>query len=517
MSEASDIHLLVLIHGMWGNPGHLAEMKRIYKEKLCQEDSQKGPGEESVHILVVETNRESATYDGIDWGGERVAEEIRLEIKSLEADGKKVTRFSVTGYSLGGLIARYVIGILHQERFFDKITPVNFTTVATPHIGLIRYTSIRSSLFAALGPKLLSRTGEQFYAVDKWSAHGRPLVEVMADPNRVFHQALALFPHLTFYGNAVHDVTVPYMTATVEPDDPFADHEYEIQIEFDEEYKPIIKSWAPSTKTVAKDSPRLFSKSWFQSKKPLVPPALDLRFPYNLLIYPALPLLLPLFLSFVVVKLSLDSRSSRSRIESLEKDESYSSRLVHIIGQLEKSMEDAVAELIDDAGNSDSQVASAETLAHSQTNTAAAEPPSSESPSPKPETVSLSLSKTDSSKPNKLLTDVQKRIIANLNSIPQLQKERVFIHPVINSHATIVARDVHRFKFHELGHGVLRHMADHFTYLAHPSKYAQNILLIANISSVRALIKACPSSVPITACLKRAHLPPPIVLHHRKS
>ena len=74
--------------------------------------------------------------------------------------------------------------ILHQERFFDRITPVNFTTVATPHIGLLRYPSIRSSLFAALGPKLLSRTGEQFYAVDKWSAHKRPLLEVMADPSR---------------------------------------------------------------------------------------------------------------------------------------------------------------------------------------------------------------------------------------------------------------------------------------------------------------------------------------------
>lgn len=76
MAEATNVHLLVLIHGMWGNPGHLAEMKRIYKEKLCQEGSRRGPGDEAVHVLVVETNRESATYDGIDWGGERVADEV---------------------------------------------------------------------------------------------------------------------------------------------------------------------------------------------------------------------------------------------------------------------------------------------------------------------------------------------------------------------------------------------------------------------------------------------------------
>ena len=26
------VHLLVLLHGMWGNPGHLAEMARIIRE-----------------------------------------------------------------------------------------------------------------------------------------------------------------------------------------------------------------------------------------------------------------------------------------------------------------------------------------------------------------------------------------------------------------------------------------------------------------------------------------------------
>ena len=71
------IHLLVLIHGMWGNPNHLAEMHRIFDETLCQSsDSKTGPDGERVHVLLAETNRESSTYDGIDWGGERVAEEV---------------------------------------------------------------------------------------------------------------------------------------------------------------------------------------------------------------------------------------------------------------------------------------------------------------------------------------------------------------------------------------------------------------------------------------------------------
>lgn len=104
------------------------------------------------------------------------------EVKHIEEDDQQVTKLSVVGYSLGGLVSRYLVGILHQRKFFDKIAPVNFVTVATPHIGLVRFPSFRSRMFAYLGPRLLSRTGEQFYAVDKWSASGRPLLEVMADP-----------------------------------------------------------------------------------------------------------------------------------------------------------------------------------------------------------------------------------------------------------------------------------------------------------------------------------------------
>jgi hypothetical protein len=93
-----------------------------------------------------------------------------------------VTKLSVTGYSLGGLVSRYLIGVLHQRKFFENVTPVNFNTFATPHIGLPRYPNFFSALANSFGPRLLSRTGEQFFAVDKWSPSGKPLLAVMADP-----------------------------------------------------------------------------------------------------------------------------------------------------------------------------------------------------------------------------------------------------------------------------------------------------------------------------------------------
>ena len=80
------------------------------------------------------------------------------------------TNFSMTNLS-----------VLYHAGFFENITPVNFNTIATPHAGLPRYPSFFSSLTSLLGPRLLSRTGEQFYCTDKWSPKGRPLLVVMAD------------------------------------------------------------------------------------------------------------------------------------------------------------------------------------------------------------------------------------------------------------------------------------------------------------------------------------------------
>ena len=36
---------------------------------------------------------------------------------------------------------------------------------------------------AGVGPKLLSRTGEQFYCVGPYSPSGKPLLQVMVDPS----------------------------------------------------------------------------------------------------------------------------------------------------------------------------------------------------------------------------------------------------------------------------------------------------------------------------------------------
>ena len=71
-------------------------------------------------------------------------------------------------------------------------------------------------------------------------------------------------------------------------------------------------------------------------------------------------------------------------------------------------------------------------------------------------------SKAQAEQKDLVLSDVQKKIVAWLNTLPGLKKELAFIHPVRNAHAVIISRDVKRFPSHRQGEGVIRHWADHF-------------------------------------------------------
>ena len=88
---------------LWGNPSHLSYLESSLRDKHS---------EEKLHILVSKTNSDTFTYDGIDLGAERVTQEIETHIRSLEKNGCKIKKLSIVGYSLGGLVARYTIGLL---------------------------------------------------------------------------------------------------------------------------------------------------------------------------------------------------------------------------------------------------------------------------------------------------------------------------------------------------------------------------------------------------------------------
>ena len=112
----------------------------------------------------------------------------------------------------------------------------------------------------------------------------------------------------------------------------------------------------------------------------------------------------------------------------MEEDESSRQKLINVLARFEKQVEDVVVDIVE---NPDIQ-----TISGSQQGT--------------------------SHMPRPIITPTQLGLIDALNKLPNLRKEFAFIHPVGNSHAIIICRDVKRFSIHRKGEGVVRHWAHVF-------------------------------------------------------
>jgi len=77
--------------------------------------------EDKLHLLLAKRNSGSFTYDGIELGGERVCAEIEEELETIKSKGGNIKKLSIVGYSLGGLIARYAVGLLYTKGILDKL------------------------------------------------------------------------------------------------------------------------------------------------------------------------------------------------------------------------------------------------------------------------------------------------------------------------------------------------------------------------------------------------------------
>ncbi|RLN47126.1 hypothetical protein BBJ29_008463 [Phytophthora kernoviae] len=153
---ASATHLAVFQHGLLGSKRDFGRFVEIFRSQFHVD---------SLYLHSGESNDNSffQTYDGVDQGGERLADEI-LQLAEKMPNLRKL---SMIGHSLGGLYNRYCIGVLLARGFFDKIEPVNFVTLATPHLGIRRsHRHATNVVFNALMTKIFSRTGQQLTLTD---------------------------------------------------------------------------------------------------------------------------------------------------------------------------------------------------------------------------------------------------------------------------------------------------------------------------------------------------------------
>jgi triacylglycerol esterase/lipase EstA (alpha/beta hydrolase family) len=129
------VHLVVLIHGL---DGFATDMEFI-ATRLVERYPHK------IRILAPECNH-GKTYDGILLGATRILVCVKNEIKRGD-----VKYISIIGHSLGGLYGRCLVGLLGKDGIIpNQVTPVNFVTLATPHLGSREHGKILGQQFTSL-------------------------------------------------------------------------------------------------------------------------------------------------------------------------------------------------------------------------------------------------------------------------------------------------------------------------------------------------------------------------------
>ncbi|ODQ80826.1 hypothetical protein BABINDRAFT_166404 [Babjeviella inositovora NRRL Y-12698] len=213
-------HLFVLVHGLWGGPKHLLVLEEAIKHSFADSD-------EKICTLRPSSFAFFKTYDGVKVCGEKVVRDIFYEVETLrKRENVLVSKISIVGYSLGGLISRYVVGRLHSLGAFDHIEPVIFSTFATPHVGVHFFRqTIADRLLNFVGGTFLGQTGR-----DVFIHQSRILVD-LADPAQVYYQGLQKFRKRLLFANSRNDRTVAFYTAYISEYAPFQ-HWNEVQLRF---------------------------------------------------------------------------------------------------------------------------------------------------------------------------------------------------------------------------------------------------------------------------------------------
>lgn len=195
---------------------------------------------DKLYILCTKRNSGSFTYDGIELGGERVCLEIQDELEAIKTRGGKIKKLSVVGYSLGGLVARYAIGLLYAKGVLDDLECMTFTAFASPFLGVrTPLQGTANHIWNVLGARTLSTSGRQLFTIDKFRDTGRPLLAVLADPSSIFIKGLAKFQRRTLYTNITNDRSAVHYTTGISKTDPYT-HLDKIRVNYVKGYEEVI-------------------------------------------------------------------------------------------------------------------------------------------------------------------------------------------------------------------------------------------------------------------------------------
>ncbi len=375
-----------------------------------------------IQILVAKGNAGNFTYDGIELGAERVTHEIERFLDERMREGNPVRKLSIVGYSLGGLVARYVIGLLYSRDCFSKMEPINFTTFATPHLGVRKPgRGVGSRAFNTFGSRTLSTSGRQLFTIDMFRDTKRPILAILAEPSSIFIQALSRFKNRVLYANIINDRSAPYHTTSISGIDPYTELE-NLNLNYLHGYAPNILD--PSNPFSSKEpaKPRPLYNRWAKNSQAIINGV-----PYAA----ALSFFIPVGIVIWLVNSGIQSVRSAQRIRLHESGKAGivlgGYRIPLMIQDASSAVEGAIESM--NSGGPQEHLAKDTNI--------------SEKLDPDSTTVITAQSFSNythkSQFPQLALTDDQFAMIANLNKVG-FRKYLVHIHKVRHSHAAIIAR-----------------------------------------------------------------------------
>ncbi|KAF9516708.1 hypothetical protein BS47DRAFT_626606 [Hydnum rufescens UP504] len=452
------VHAVFLCHGLWGEPSHMYALRDALKSRADREDV-------AVSIHCCSSYRGKLSYDGVDVCADRVVDEVQHEVDQLKIVGKRVVRFSILGYSLGGLIARLAVFLLNSHSFFERIQPCNFTTIASPAIGLPLAPGFIPKKIRAISAFFLSRTGTHLFLTDKGQGSKIPLIQELSTPR--YTRVLANFERVDIYANAILDRMVPYVAGGITTDDPFMEalatagdeiHRVptetsltldRLQLVFDERYPDLISTVETIPKDEMKSVPKSNLLSADRPKSTLIPCIAPLRPWFTPSTYPFLPrplrpvlvgtipLVIPAVL-LVVVTFTIQGVKSRIRIKRHFRHRAGRTWKSRVWDDLEDHIQPPSRSWTAATTNSTS---TGSTVVHVNTN---------------------DLYPTRKAGLGSNLSTAQHDMIDALNkSIPNMKKHVAFFPGVFTSHTVIVCQDQHNI-VHRRGLAIVQHWADIF-------------------------------------------------------
>ncbi|KAK3019211.1 hypothetical protein RJ639_004865 [Escallonia herrerae] len=233
-------HLLVLVHGILASPGDWTYVEAELKRRLGR----------NFLIYASSCNTYTKTFTGIDGAGKRLADEVMQVVKKTGS----LKRISFLAHSLGGLFARYAVAVLYMPSpscsdlsddlavstsaiskaahspgrgLIAGLEPVNFITLATPHLGVrgkkqtvdlsvmiqlpfLLGVPILEKLAVPIAPIFVGRTGSQLFLTDGKPDKPPLLLSMASDcDDGKFIAALGAFRCRILYANVSYDLSSP--------------------------------------------------------------------------------------------------------------------------------------------------------------------------------------------------------------------------------------------------------------------------------------------------------------------